>query len=520
MCDLFEETGEYLRKLKFRVKDNSSKVLVTGDLNAGKSTLINALLRVNLLPTDQQPCTQSFCEIINDQDTDNDCKVLAFKCTSPGSEAESFALEHSSMLEELQKEDSEYKWFKIYSTLPLSSISHNRRLYQVSTSFIDSPGLNTDLFKTMSVFDQQQDIDVIIFVINASFHLTLSGKDFLEQAAKEKEQIFFVVNKYDEIENVKKCKSLILKQIGDILPETVQKCQNLIHFVSAKKYLSEIEENDSIPSTEISMNFDEEASKSLPASFKADFEKMKYSLMNFLYAKRSTSKLAPALNYSSRLLKEMFCLTEFYNSRMNLQTQEIESSLKIRTEFVKNLEKEESNVRSKLNSIVMKNSEDCYHQSYNLAATFSNQISKFFQIPHRSGLWALRSNINDKYQLISKEYSEAMNRIQDSVQIYKNSGLEEIENLATSMGAKCDLSNQIVGDFRLYSSMPLHKPSILELVDARELLRNFGAFNITSIVGAIVGFQPCLNIALRIAANTRVNPILISFSVVGGLGTL
>ena len=53
----------HIDKLRLRVEDTSSKVLVTGDLNAGKSTFVNALLRREVMPVDQQPCTTAFCEV-------------------------------------------------------------------------------------------------------------------------------------------------------------------------------------------------------------------------------------------------------------------------------------------------------------------------------------------------------------------------------------------------------------------------------------------------------------------------
>jgi mitofusin 2 len=53
----------HIEKLRLRVEDTSSKVLVTGDLNAGKSTFVNALLRREIMPVDQQPCTTVFCEV-------------------------------------------------------------------------------------------------------------------------------------------------------------------------------------------------------------------------------------------------------------------------------------------------------------------------------------------------------------------------------------------------------------------------------------------------------------------------
>jgi len=61
--DLFLSAINHIEKLKLRVQDTSSKVLVTGDLNAGKSTFVNALLRREVMPVDQQPCTTAFCEV-------------------------------------------------------------------------------------------------------------------------------------------------------------------------------------------------------------------------------------------------------------------------------------------------------------------------------------------------------------------------------------------------------------------------------------------------------------------------
>jgi mitofusin len=66
-----------LKNLEARVMSTNSRVLVTGDLNAGKSTFVNALLRrggvdeegwpTGVLPVDQQPLTGRFVEVFGDQ---------------------------------------------------------------------------------------------------------------------------------------------------------------------------------------------------------------------------------------------------------------------------------------------------------------------------------------------------------------------------------------------------------------------------------------------------------------------
>ena len=61
--DRINASMKHVDKLRQRVEDTPSKVLVTGDLNSGKSTLVNSLLRREVMPVDQQPCTTAFCEV-------------------------------------------------------------------------------------------------------------------------------------------------------------------------------------------------------------------------------------------------------------------------------------------------------------------------------------------------------------------------------------------------------------------------------------------------------------------------
>lgn len=509
------ETEDYIRKLKFRVQDNSSKVLITGDLNSGKSTLINALLQQNILPTDQQPCTQSFCEVIPYKEAQAATKITAYKSIYLNAEIEGEDINQDKMQDELQDEESEFKWFKIFVSAPMyMNFTHN----QIAVSFIDSPGLNTDLFKTTSLFNQQQDIDVIIFVINASFHLTLSGREFLQQAAKEKEKIFFVVNKIDEIENFKKCKNLISKQIREILPGTFEDAHNLIHFVSSKVYLKSSHDIDFVPSKDIDVSNEEEDSKNTPSKFITDFDNMKESLVNFLYLKRSISKLAPAKNFTTKLLQDILELTTFNLRHIKSEARNIESNVHATTQLVRKQEEEESELKSHLDDITSGTAETCYVETLKLAESFSDEISKNMKFPRFSGIWTLRATINEKCQFISKSYSRIISNIEVKTYKMKQKGVENLNSVAELYRVKIDTSNTSEQDFKLYSSMPLHRPSVLELIDPNELIKNFGTYNLTSIVGVIVGFQPCMNIAWTFAKRLGINPWIIGTLFIGGIG--
>lgn len=272
----FVKVQKHLTKLHVRVEDISSKVLVTGDLNAGKSTFCNALLRQRVLPTDQQPCTEVFCEVLDARENDDMNEVHAV------SQDSTYDREDSKTFKRLRYEDldaavllpSEYSSLKVY-------VDDNRPLAEsllrngvVDISLIDAPGLNSDSVKTTAVYARQEEIDVIVFVVSAENHFTLSAKQFLWNAANEKAYLFIVVNRFDNIKDKDRCRRVILEQIAKLSPNTHADAQELVHFVSADGVLDD------------STDSPNEA-----------FVELELQLRNFVLNKRSQSKLAPAKNF-------------------------------------------------------------------------------------------------------------------------------------------------------------------------------------------------------------------------------
>lgn len=177
---LDERLGQCLRhldNLHNRVADTSSKVLVTGDLNSGKSTFVNALLKRDLLPVDQQPCTSMFCEVLDAML--NDGVEAAHAIPDPEKydrldPSTYHVVEMRHLFRVVADEGDKYKMLKIYANDARSteeSLLHNG---VVDIALIDSPGLNTDSVKTTAVFARQEEIDVVVFVVSAENHFTLS----------------------------------------------------------------------------------------------------------------------------------------------------------------------------------------------------------------------------------------------------------------------------------------------------------------------------------------------------------
>ena len=76
----------------------------------------------------------------------------------------------------------------------------------IDIKLIDAPGLNMDLYQTTQVFSRQEEIDLVVFVVSAENHFTLSAKEFIAAAANEKRYVFIVVNRFDHIKDKEKCK--------------------------------------------------------------------------------------------------------------------------------------------------------------------------------------------------------------------------------------------------------------------------------------------------------------------------
>jgi len=305
-----EKSIEHLASLQHRVDDVSSKVFITGDLNTGKSSFCNNLLRRQLLPEDQLPCTNVFCEILEARENEGIEEVHAIpnslastvkECADQYDIKNHMTYEiHTLMeLDELVMQNDKYALLKIY-------IKDDKRPTEksllrngtVDISLIDSPGLNMDSVQTSEVMARQEEIDLVIFVVNAENQLTLSAKEFISLASREKKLMFFVVKKFDRIKDKERCKKLILEQIKDLSPETYKRSKEFVHFISEPEL-----ENGNSPNPDDNGDSDDNDSDDI--NIDPDFENLENSLRNFVLKRRSQSKLLPAKTYLCKVLSDI-----------------------------------------------------------------------------------------------------------------------------------------------------------------------------------------------------------------------
>ena len=322
----------HLLSLRDRIEDTASKVLVTGDLNAGKSTFCNALLRRKVLPEDQQPCTSIFCEVLDVRENGGIEEVHAIPIGVSYSRNDERTYEVYSLteLEKIVTNSERFSQCKIYirdiRSVDESLLSNG----VVDIALIDAPGLNADSVKTTALFARQEEIDVVVFVVSAANHFTLSARDFIFSAAREKAFIFMVVNGFDNIKDKGRCEEMILKQVSTLSPATYKESSELVHFVSSNAIpVAPAANPETVASPSSSGgggigndppdnddDDDTDAKHGEPGTPQGknkgkerekirDFEELEASLRRFVLEKRARSKLAPAKTYLLNVLGDL-----------------------------------------------------------------------------------------------------------------------------------------------------------------------------------------------------------------------
>lgn len=349
---------KYLLNLKDRVDDTSSKVFVTGDLNAGKSTFCNALLRRKLLPEDQQPCTSVFCEVIDakrENEGVEEVHAVPFGSDYERRNVSTYEKHSLKELEDLVYECDKYSLLKIYV---LETRAAEERLLGngvIDIKLIDAPGLNMDSYQTTQVFSRQEEIDLVVFVVNSENHFTLSAKEFIAAAAAEKRYVFIVVNKFDNIRDKNKCMSKILDQVKSLSPDSYKDAKDFVHFVSS---------TDALPDGGDGPGDGPDGDDDNPHYADPNFDNLEASLRKFILDKRSISKLLPAKSYLLNLLGDLKTLSEI---NQNIYVQESEAKQRTLRETIApkyNLMVQDSLlVNDKINKLVEKTCTQVYNST-------------------------------------------------------------------------------------------------------------------------------------------------------------
>ncbi|KAJ5587506.1 uncharacterized protein N7459_003271 [Penicillium hispanicum] len=438
---------KHLLSLRDRIEDTSSKVLVTGDLNAGKSTFCNALLRRKVLPEDQQPCTSIFCEVLDARENGGIEEVHAVHKDTPYNRNDESTYDVYAMneLENIVVDNSKYMQCKVYVKDVRSIDESLLNNGVVDIALIDAPGLNSDSLKTTAVFARQEEIDVVVFVVSAANHFTLSAKEFILNAAHEKAYIFMVVNGFDQIRDKQRCERMILDQVGKLSPRTYKEAAELVHFVSSNAIpvappgaVSQSGSGGGDDGGGSDPHDDEDDDKNDSNKGKGkgkekekiqDFENLESALRRFVLEKRSRSKLAPARTYLLNLLADL-------NSLATVNRDVAQSELKRVTDELAELEPAYENGKKKKGELaegvdraIDESCEDVYNHTRSTLTDTIAQVSNADLGVEYPGLFGAFQYAEDLKLAMLDQISSAVTSCEDYAREKTVRGVGFIQNI-------------------------------------------------------------------------------------------
>ncbi|KAG5792057.1 hypothetical protein H9Q69_008905 [Fusarium xylarioides] len=432
----------HLQSLRGRIEDLSSKILITGDVNAGKSTFCNALLRRKILPEDQQPCTAIFCEVLDATENDNVEEVHAVHLDTTYDRRDeqtydTYAFEH---LADIVSDNTKYYQCKVYvrDTRATNQSLLNNGTVQIT--LIDAPGLNSHTAKTTAVFARQEEIDVVIFVVSATNHFTISAQEFITAAAAEKAYLFMVVNGFDAIRDKERCRKTILTQLVGLSPRTLKESSELVHFVSSQAVPLETSrpggsEGDGKPDDDGDGDGDDPSGdpkgKGKDVESIRDFDKLEESLRRFILEKRARSKLAPAKHYLLNILNDMNILATANCEVAQLELDKGIQALQQLEPRLKTIKEAVFEVDNKTEDIIETTHEEVYNRTRSalteVIATASDRIDHL-GIPY-PGLFGVMNYSEDIKEAILREIADSVTNCEEHARASAVKGVNMIKQL-------------------------------------------------------------------------------------------
>lgn len=201
-----ENSRVTLHELNEHIKSDRFNLAVLGEFRRGKSTLINALLRTPVLPSDIVPTTASVNRITYDPEPK--AKVEYFDGGEELIDIKDLAKYATQEGEKSENVREVTVWY------PTVYCANNVDIY-------DTPGLNDSPEMTKATSEVISRMDVALFVLAANVNISESESEFLSEKLLTSDvgRVIFVVTRMDEYtpEQQEKILSVIRKRIIEMV---------------------------------------------------------------------------------------------------------------------------------------------------------------------------------------------------------------------------------------------------------------------------------------------------------------
>lgn len=175
----YPDSDEIVRELDLLANQLSTlnyRIAVIGEFKRGKSSLVNALLGTEILPTDILPTTA----VINRIVYDNEQKIIIY---FKDGRIENSKIEN--LINYATKLDSNKE--KFAATIREIEVHYPFVFAQKNIELIDTPGLNDNEKMTATTIEVLDKIDTAIVVISATMPLSETEQSLISQLIEQKD---------------------------------------------------------------------------------------------------------------------------------------------------------------------------------------------------------------------------------------------------------------------------------------------------------------------------------------------
>lgn len=215
-----ETYARSLDELQTKLRENAFYLVVLGEFKRGKSTLINALLKTELLPTAVVPLT-SIVTLIHHGDQER---------IEVGFDSGKRACILREELAEYVTERGNPKNIKGVNRVEIAFPSDKLR---GGVHLIDTPGVGS-IFEnnTRATYDFLPKVDAALFLFTVDPPISRSELEFLSDVRQYVDKIFFVQNKIDYLDEADRLESMVFSK--EVIEAALHDGTATIHPLSAK----------------------------------------------------------------------------------------------------------------------------------------------------------------------------------------------------------------------------------------------------------------------------------------------
>lgn len=181
------------------LNEGTYRLMVMGDMKRGKSTLLNALIGENLLPSDVNPCTALLTTLRYGPK-----KQIVLHFTDESREPEAISLETFKAQYTIDPAESKRLAAEGEMAFPHIAqvvVEYPLPLLAQGIELIDTPGLNDTESRNNQVLSYLSNAQAVLFVLDATQPFTLDEQRYLTNYLRDSGlAIFFIINGWDKIQ--------------------------------------------------------------------------------------------------------------------------------------------------------------------------------------------------------------------------------------------------------------------------------------------------------------------------------